>query len=76
MKSNRSSEHSERKKSQFVLPGERLGVIEEFVPDSGTYVKDGVIHSGVVGQVSFDLLNKRVSVHPLVQEATVLKLEA
>jgi len=74
MKSNRSSEHSERKKSQFVLPGERLGVIEEFVPDSGTYVKDGVIHSGVVGQVSFDLLNKRVSVHPLVQEATVPKV--
>jgi exosome complex component CSL4 len=74
MSSNRSSEHSERKKSQFVLPGERLGVIEEFAPDAGTYVKDGVIHSGVVGQVSFDIANKRVSVSPLVHEALVPKV--
>ena len=28
---------------QFVVPGQRLGVIEEFVPNSGTYVKDGYI---------------------------------
>jgi exosome complex component CSL4 len=74
MSSNRSLEHSERKKNQFVLPGERLGVIEEFTPDAGTYVKDGVIHSGVVGQVLFDLVNKRVSVHPLVHEALVPKV--
>jgi hypothetical protein len=34
----------------LVLPGERLGVIEEFIPDSGTYVKDGVIYSKIVGR--------------------------
>ena len=33
----------EQKSGHLVLPGERLGVIEEFIPDSGTYVKDGVI---------------------------------
>jgi exosome complex component CSL4 len=74
MSSNRSSEHSERKKSQFVLPGERLGVIEEFAPDAGTYVKDGVIRAGAIGRVSFDIVNKRVSVHPLVHEALVPKV--
>jgi exosome complex component CSL4 len=74
MSSNRSSEHSERKKSQFVLPGERLGVIEEFAPDAGTYVKDGVIHAGAIGKVSFDMVNKRVSVHPLIHEASVPKV--
>jgi exosome complex component CSL4 len=69
-----SSRSSERKNSQFVLPGERLGVIEEFTPDTGTYVKDGIIHAGVVGHALVDLANKRVSVHPLIHEARVPKV--
>lgn len=69
-----SSESSKRKSSQFVLPGERLGVIEEFTPNAGTYVKEGIIYSGVVGQVLFDLLNKRVSVYPLIHEAKIPKV--
>ena len=69
-----SSQSSGRKSSQFVLPGERLGVIEEFIPDAGTYVKDGVIYSKVVGRALLDLLNKRVSVYSLVHEARVPKV--
>jgi exosome complex component CSL4 len=69
-----SSQSSERKSSQFVLPGERLGVIEEFTPDTGTYVKDGIIHSGVIGRALLDLSNKRVSVYPLVHGARVPKV--
>jgi exosome complex component CSL4 len=69
-----SSRSSERKSNQFVLPGERLGVIEEFIPDTGTYVKDGIIYSGVIGRALLDLSNKRVSVHPLVHEARVPKV--
>jgi exosome complex component CSL4 len=69
-----SSRSSERKNNQFVLPGERLGVIEEFTPDAGTYVKDGIIHSGAVGHALVDLTNKRVSVHPLIHEARVPKV--
>jgi len=65
---------SEQKSGHLVLPGERLGVIEEFIPDSGTYVKDGVIYSKTVGRALMDLLNKRVSVYPLVEEAVVPKL--
>lgn len=65
----------ERKKSgQLILPGERLGVIEEFIPDAGTYVKDGVIYSKVVGRALLNLVNKRVSVHPLVHGAIVPKV--
>jgi exosome complex component CSL4 len=55
----------EQKSGHLVVPGERLGVIEEFIPDSGTYVKDGVIYSKIVGRALLDLLNKRVSVYPL-----------
>ncbi len=66
----------EHKSGHLVLPGERLGVIEEFIPDSGTYVKDGVIYSKVVGRALMDLLSKRVSVYPLVSEVTVPKVTA
>jgi len=64
----------EQKSGHLVLPGERLGVIEEFIPDSGTYVKDGVIYSKLVGRALMDLLSKRVSVYPLISGATVPKV--
>lgn len=60
-----------RESGKFVLPGERLGVIEEFIPDAGTYVKDGIIHAKVVGRALLDFSNKRVSVYPLVRGARV-----
>jgi exosome complex component CSL4 len=69
-----SSQSSKHKGGEFVLPGERLGVIEEFTPDAWTYVKDGVIYSRAIGRASLDLLNKRVSVHPVVPEAKVPKV--
>jgi exosome complex component CSL4 len=58
----------------LVLPGERLGVIEEFIPDSGTYVKDGVIYSKIIGRSLMDLLNKRVSVYPVINGVVVPKV--
>jgi exosome complex component CSL4 len=69
-----TSHSSKQKTGQFVLPGERLGVIEEFIPDAGTYVKDGVIYSRVVGRALVDFLNKRVSVFSVVEEASVPKI--
>ena len=66
-----SSESLDRKSGRFVSPGERLGVIEEFTADAGTYVKDGAIHSKVVGRALLDFPNKRVSVYPLVRGARV-----
>ncbi|HUW47343.1 MAG TPA: exosome complex RNA-binding protein Csl4 [Patescibacteria group bacterium] len=66
-----SSKSNEQKTGQLVVPGERLGVIEEFIPDSGTYVKDGVIYSRVIGRVLIDLVRKRVSIHQLADGAKV-----
>jgi exosome complex component CSL4 len=66
----------EQKNGHLVVPGERLGVIEEFIPDSGTYVKDGVIYSKIVGRALLDLLNKRVSVYPLVNGELVPKVSS
>jgi exosome complex component CSL4 len=64
----------EQKSGSLVVPGERLGVIEEFIPDSGTYVRDGVIYSKIVGRSLVDLQNRRVSVYPTVDGAVVPKL--
>ncbi|MDR1993029.1 MAG: exosome complex RNA-binding protein Csl4 [Nitrososphaerota archaeon] len=63
----------EQKSGHLVIPGERLGVIEEFIPDSGTYVKDGVIYSKIVGRSLLDLQNRRVSVYPVANTAMVPK---
>lgn len=65
---------SEEKSGQLVLPGDRLGVIEEFIPDAGTYVKDGVIYSQVVGRALLDLASRRVSVYPAVALTKVPKV--
>lgn len=62
---------SERKSGLFVVPGDRLGVIEEFTPGPGTYVEQGTIRSKVAGCTLLDMLNKKVSVYPLVQVASV-----
>ena len=62
---------SERKSGLFVVPGDRLGVIEEFTPGTGTYVEHGTIYSKITGRTLLDMLNKKVSVYPLVQAATV-----
>lgn len=62
---------SERKSGLFVVPGDRLGVIEEFTSGPGTYVEDGIIHSKITGCTLLDMLNKQVSVYPLIEIATV-----
>ena len=59
---------------QFVVPGQRLGVIEEFMPDSGTYVKDGYIYSSSVGYVLIDFVNKKVSVYPVARNTNVPRI--
>ncbi len=69
-----NSNPSEQKSGQLVTPGERLGVIEEFIPDAGTYVKDGVIYAKVVGHALIDLMHKKVSVFPLGRGTKVPKV--
>jgi exosome complex component CSL4 len=66
-----TSKPAEQKTGQLAVPGDRLGVIEEFIPDAGTYVKDGVIYSKVIGRVLIDLVHRRVQVHQLVSSSRV-----
>ncbi len=65
---------SEQKSGQLVVPGDRLGVIEEFIPDAGTYVQDGVIYSKIVGHALIDLMHKKVSVFPIGKGTKIPKI--
>jgi exosome complex component CSL4 len=51
-----------RKTGAFVYPGEKLGVIEEFLAGSGTYVENGELFSSSTGRLSLDLSRKEISV--------------
>ncbi len=55
---------SKQKSGQVVVPGERLGVIEEFMPGPGTYVENGTIYASTTGRALIDVLDKQVSVFP------------
>jgi exosome complex component CSL4 len=66
----------ERKSGLFVVPGDPLGVIEEFTSGPGTYVENGTIHSKVTGRTLLDMLNRQVSVYPLVQTVNIPQVGA
>ncbi|MGQ4833322.1 MAG: exosome complex RNA-binding protein Csl4 [Candidatus Asgardarchaeia archaeon] len=46
----------------FVVPGQRLGVIEEYIPGTGTYENNGVIYSRDTGFVLIDQKTKEIKV--------------
>lgn len=51
-----------QRSGQFVTPGDRLGVIEEFMLGKGTYINDGVIYSQITGYAHIDKENKKITV--------------
>jgi len=56
-----------KESGQLVVPGEKLGVVEEFSPGQGAYEENGTIYAQLVGHTLVDLLKKVVSVHPRVR---------
>jgi len=56
-----------RESGQLVVPGEKLGVVEEFSPGQGAYEENGTIYAQLVGHTLVDLSKKVVSVHPRVR---------
>jgi exosome complex component CSL4 len=63
-----------KRSGQFVVPGERIGVIEEFIPNFGTYVENGVIYSRNVGYVLIDSATRKVSVYPAARGLSFPKI--
>jgi len=60
------------KSGDFVLPGDLLGVSEEFVPSEWTYEEEGKIKALITGTVSVDAKNKKISVVPKTNTPSTL----
>lgn len=56
---------------QFVVPGEKLCVTEEFSPGPGTYESDGAVYSQLTGNRIVDLRDRRVRVVPKTRTPTM-----
>lgn len=49
----------------FVVPGEKVGVIEEFIPGDGLIVQDGDVYAVKAGLVKFDMKARIARIEPL-----------
>ncbi len=54
----------EIKSGDFVVPGDFLATVEEFIPNEGVYEKNHNIYSSSTGVVLKDADSKEISVHP------------
>ncbi|MFX0051092.1 MAG: exosome complex RNA-binding protein Csl4 [Candidatus Hermodarchaeota archaeon] len=50
--------------NDWVLPGDKIAVIEEFLPDETCYEQDGGIYSKVLGRIVTDPKKHKISVIP------------
>ena len=51
---------------KIVMPGDKLGIIEQYLPGEGTYDDDGDIKSSVLGNVK---INQKMKVISVVSDA-------
>ena len=66
-------EKSEIKSGDLVLPGQKIGVIEMYVPGAGTYSEDGIIYATIIGEIRIDNNEKMVSVAPREEKPSLPK---
>ena len=58
--------------SKFVLPGDEVAVVEEYIPAEGTYEHEGIIRASVAGKLSLNDNDMTATVKP-VNEPNILK---
>ena len=60
-----SKKDVEKSTQNRVVPGDKIAVIEEFLPDETCFEKDGSILSMTTGEVSPDLKKHKITVNPI-----------
>ncbi len=50
--------------NEWVIPGDKIAIIEEFLPNESCYEEDGVIFGTVFGKVKMDRKKHKISVIP------------
>lgn len=63
----------QKNKKWFVIPGDKLGVVEQFMPGEGTYEINGTIYANSIGYVNVDTINKNISVNSLTKKPVIPK---
>ena len=58
---------------KIVFPGEKLCVLEEFMPGEGTFEENGNVYSKLVGRVLYDFVSRKVLVIPLRKVVNIPK---
>lgn len=58
---------------EVAMPGDVLGVSEQFMTDQWTYEENGYIKAAVMGEVAIDNKNKKIDIIPKSSVPTVLK---
>ncbi len=59
----------------FVSPGQKLGVIEEFIPGIGTYVEAGNIYSLMIGQLLLDKNRRELHIHSVARQPLIPRVD-
>ncbi|WP_054835194.1 exosome complex RNA-binding protein Csl4 [Methanobrevibacter arboriphilus] len=62
------------KSGDFVMPGDVLGVSEQFLPDKWTYDDEGYIRASVLGTVDINSSKKKISIVPSSGNPAVLNV--
>ena len=58
---------------RIVMPGDKLGIIEQYIPGEGTYDDNGDIKSSVLGNVNINPKKRIISVDSKLGKPAVLK---
>ncbi len=60
-----------KKEKKEVFPGEKLGVIEEFIEGKGVYKKDGIVRSEELGVTDYNVLEHVVEVEKITPKLII-----
>ena len=58
---------------EIVIPGEKVGTLEEVIPGRGTFEENGIVYSMGLGKLRFDIEEMKASVRTLKSPAQIRK---
>jgi len=58
---------------EFVIPGDRVGTVEEVIPGWGTYEEEGVVYSKGLGSLNVDMDEMKATVRSIKKPAVIQK---
>ncbi len=59
---------------EFVIPGEKLSLIEAYMPGKNSYVEDGYIYAEKIGNVLKDVKKRQIWVYPRVEKPILINV--